>query len=229
AVVGANAFAHEAGIHQHGVLADRRTYEIMTPESIGLPTNRLVLGKHSGRHALAAVLEGAGFHLSREELDRAYHRFKEVADRKKTVLPEEIVALVEENLAAPLRTWELRRFAVTTGSGREPFATVTLAASGVETEQTGSGDGPIDAMFAAINRVVGLSPALVDYTVRAVAGGTEAVGEAVVRIRLEHELAVGRASSTDVLEASARAYVAAINKLVAARPVAAGAGGRAWA
>jgi 2-isopropylmalate synthase len=110
AVVGANAFAHEAGIHQHGVLADRRTYEIMTPESVGLPTNRLVLGKHSGRHALAAVLEAAGFRLDREELDRAYRRFKDVADRKKTVLPEEIVALVEDDLAAPPRTWELRRF-----------------------------------------------------------------------------------------------------------------------
>ena len=225
AVVGANAFAHEAGIHQHGVLADRRTYEIMTPESVGLPTNRLVLGKHSGRHALAAVLEAAGFRLSREDLDRAYRRFKDVADRKKTVLPEEVVALVEEDFAAPPRTWELRRFAVTTGSARDPSASVTLVSGGVETERAATGDGPIDAMFAAINGIVALAPALVDYTVRAVAGGTEAVGEAIVRIRLDHDLSVGRASSTDVLEASARAYVAAINKLVAGRPVPVAAGG----
>jgi 2-isopropylmalate synthase len=231
AVVGANAFAHEAGIHQHGVLADRRTYEIMTPESVGLPTNRLVLGKHSGRHALAAVLEAAGLRLNPEELDRAYRRFKEVADRKKTVLPEEVVALVEEDLAAPPRTWELRAFAVSTGTGRPPTATVRLAAGQTEQERRASGDGPVDALFAAINGIVALSPVLLDYTVRAVAGGTEAVGEAVVRVRLDRELAIGRASSTDVLEASARAYVAAINKLLASRPVPTGAAGgeRGWA
>ncbi|HXF82667.1 MAG TPA: 2-isopropylmalate synthase [bacterium] len=231
AVVGANAFAHEAGIHQHGVLADRRTYEIMTPESVGLPTNRLVLGKHSGRHALAAALEAAGLRLSQDELDRAYRRFKEVADRKKTVLPEEVIALVEEDLAAPPRTWELRAFAVWTGTGRSPTATVRLAAGPTEQERSASGDGPVDALFAAINAIVALRPVLLDYTVRAVAGGTEAVGEAVVRVRLDHELAIGRASSTDVLEASARAYVAALNKLLASRPVPAGAAGgdRGWA
>jgi acetyl-CoA acetyltransferase len=163
--------------------------------------------------------------LTREELDRAYQRFKDVADRKKTVLPEEVVAIVEEDLAAPPRTWELRRFAVTTGSDREPSAVVTLTCGGVETERAAGGDGPVDAMFAAINGIVALAPALVDYTVRAVAGGTEAVGEAVVRIRLDHDLAVGRASSTDVLEASARAYVAAINKLLAGRAVPVAAGG----
>ena len=227
AIVGANAFAHEAGIHQHGVLADRRTYEIMTPESVGLPTNRLVLGKHSGRHALQKVLEDAGVRLTRPELDRAYRRFKEVCDRKKTVLPEEIVALVEDELTALPRTWALHRFAVTTGSETLPKATVTLARGGSELEQTATGDGPVNALFEAINAIVGLQPALVDYTVRAVAGGAEAVGEAVVRIRLEGDLAVARAGSTDVLEASARAYVAAINKLLARRsvPVAAAAGG----
>jgi len=226
AVVGANAFAHEAGIHQHGVLADRRTYEIMTPESVGLPTNRLVLGKHSGRHALQKILEEAGFRLAPEELDRAYRRFKEVADRKKTVLPEEVVALVEEDLAAPPRTWELRRFTVTTGSAGPPQAAVTLARGEAEAERAATGDGPVDALFAAVNAIVGLAPTLVDYTVRAVAGGTEAVGEAVVRVRLARDLAVGRASSTDVLEASTRAYVAAINKLLARHgaPVAAGRG-----
>jgi len=226
AVVGANAFAHEAGIHQHGVLADRRTYEIMTPESVGLPANRLVLGKHSGRHALAALLEGAGFRLTPEEVDRAYHRFKEVADRKKTVLPEEVVALVEDDLASPPRTWELLRFAVTTGSARKPSAMVSLESGERQVERTATGDGPVDAIFAAINAVVALTPALLDYTVRAVAGGTEAVGEAVVRIRLGDDLAVGRGSSTDVLEASARAYLAAINKLLARRTAPVALGGR---
>ncbi|MDQ7843269.1 MAG: 2-isopropylmalate synthase [Armatimonadota bacterium] len=230
AVVGANAFAHEAGIHQHGVLMDRATYEIMTPESVGLPANRLVLGKHSGRHALAAVLEAAGFRLSREEVDRVYRRFKEVADRKKTVLPEELVALVEDDLAAPPSTWELSGFEVTTGSARKPSAVVALTSGGRRIERTATGDGPVDAIFAAINDIVAMRPALVDYTVRAVAGGAEAVGEAVARLRLDGALAVGRASSTDVLEASARAYLAAINKLLARRAASVVPGGsRAWA
>ena len=229
AVVGANAFAHEAGIHQHGVLADRRTYEIMTPESVGLPTNRLVLGKHSGRHALQKALEDAGFRLTPEELDRAYRRFKEVCDRKRTVLPEELAALAEDERAAAPRIWDLRRFAVTTGSETLPAASVRLTGPDREMERTATGDGPVNALFAAINAIVGLQPVLVDYTVRAVAGGAEAVGEAVVRVRLEGDLAVGRAGSTDVLEASARAYLAAINKLLVrqALPVAAAASGGA--
>jgi 2-isopropylmalate synthase len=225
AIVGANAFAHEAGIHQHGVLMDRRTYEIMTPESIGLPTNRLVLGKHSGRHAFQKVLEDAGHHLDEEEIGRAFRRFKEVCDRKKTVLPEEVVALVEEELAAPPRTWELRRFAVSTGSARVPTATVILARGTVEEEQTATGDGPVNALFEAINGIIDLRPDLADYTVRAVAGGTDAVGEATIRLRWRGDLTVARASSTDILEASARAYLAAINKMLArvAAPVDGGA------
>jgi len=215
AVVGANAFAHEAGIHQHGVLADRRTYEIMTPESVGLPANRLVLGKHSGRHALRKALEDAGYRLTPDELARAYRRFKDVCDRKRTVLPEEIAALIEDELSAPPRTWVLRGFVATTGSDGTPAASVRLAGPDGEMERPGTGDGPVNALFAAITAIVGVEPALVDYTVRAVAGGAEAVGEAVVRVRLGGALAVGRAGSTDVLEASARAYLAAINKLLA--------------
>ncbi len=226
AIVGANAFAHEAGIHQHGMLVDRRTYEIMTPESIGLPTNRIVLGKHSGRHAFQKVLEDAGHHLRPEELERAFRRFKEVCDRKKTVLPEEVVALVEEELAAPPRTWELRRFAVSTGSARVPTASVVLARGTVEAEHTATGDGPVNALFEAINAIIRSRPELADYTVRAVAGGTDAVGEATVRLRWRDDLTVARASSTDILEASARAYLAAINKMLArvAAPVGGGAG-----
>ena len=215
AIVGANAFAHEAGIHQHGVLADRRTYEIMTPESIGLPTNKLVLGKHSGRHAFQKVLEDAGLHLSREELERAFQRFKKVCDRKKVVLLEEAVALVEEEVAAPPRIWELHQFAVSTGSDQVPTATVSLARGPAVVERTATGDGPVNALFDAINGVTRLYPVLVDYTVRAVVGGADAVGEAVVRLRWGDDLAVGRASSTDILEASARAYLAAINKVLA--------------
>jgi len=219
AVVGANAFAHEAGIHQHGVLVDRRTYEIMTPASIGLPTNRLVLGKHSGRHAFEKVLQDAGIHLGPDELKRAFARFKEVCDRKKTVLQEEVIALVEEQFGTMPRTWELRQFAVATGSAREPAATVVVARGRAEEERTASGDGPVNALFEAIASAVGVRPELLDYTVRAAAGGADAVGEAVVKLRWEGDLSVGRASSTDILEASARAYLAALNKiLVGSRP-----------
>jgi len=214
AVVGANAFAHEAGIHQHGVLVDRRTYEIMTPESIGLPTNRLVLGKHSGRHAFEKVLQDAGYRLSRDDFERAFQRFKEVCARKKTVLSEEVIALVEEEVRAAPRTWELRRFAVTTGTGRAPTALVALARGAAEAEYTATGDGPVNALFEAVNAIVRLDPGLVDYTVRAVAGGADAVGEAIVKLRWRDDLSVGRASSTDILEASARAYLAAVNKLL---------------
>ncbi len=210
AIVGANAFAHEAGIHQHGVLMDRRTYEIMTPASIGLPTNRLVLGKHSGRHAFERVLEDAGHHLNALELERAFARFKEICDRKKTVLPEEVLALVEEEFSAVPQAWQLRRLVAATGTGRAPAATVLLARGRAEVERTAAGDGPVNAIFDAIAAAIAVRPALVDYTVR----GTAAGAEAVVKLRWHGELAVGRARSTDTLEASARAYLAAINKLL---------------
>jgi 2-isopropylmalate synthase len=221
AVVGANAFAHEAGIHQHGVLVDRRTYEIMTPAAIGLPTNRLVLGKHSGRHAFEKVLEDAGIHLAPADLDRAFSRFKDVCDRKKTVSSDEVIALVEEQFATFPRTWELVRFAVTTGTGRPPEATVVVSRGPRDEERTASGDGPVNALFDAIASAVGVRPELVDYTVRAAAGGADAVGESVVKLRWDGDLSVGRASSTDVMEASARAYLAAVNKILSRPPVAA--------
>ncbi|MBI3974781.1 MAG: hypothetical protein HY334_00135 [Armatimonadetes bacterium] len=187
----------------------------MTPESIGLPTNRLVLGKHSGRHAFQKVLEDAGHHLGPDDLEGAFRRFKEVCDRKKTVLPEEVIALVEEELSAAPRTWELRRFVVSTGSDRTPTATVVLTRGALEEQHTATGDGPVNALFEAVNRIIRLDPVLVDYTVRAVAGGTDAVGEALVKLRWGGDLIVGRGSSTDILEASARAYLAAVNRLLA--------------
>jgi len=218
AIVGANAFAHEAGIHQHGVLVDRRTYEIMTPASIGLPSNRLPLGKHSGRHAFEKVLGDAGYRLSPEELERAFTRFKEVCDRKKTVLLDEVIALVEDEFAAAPQTWELRRFSTTTGTDLVPLATIVLAHGPTEVERTATGDGPVNALFDAIATATTVHPTLVAYTVRAAAGGPDAVGEAIVKVRYHEEFVVGRASSTDILEASARAYLAAINKLIARQP-----------
>ncbi|MBI4278769.1 MAG: 2-isopropylmalate synthase [Armatimonadetes bacterium] len=214
AIVGENAFAHEAGIHQHGVLADRATYEIMTPESIGLPTNKLVMGKHSGRHAFRKVLDDLGYKLTEEEVNRAFSRFKQLADRKKRVEVDDIMALVEEEVSAPPDIYRLEHFHVATGTGLVPVATVVLNRGEQTHTAVSNGDGPVDALFAAINKIVGLSPQLVDYTIRAVTGGSDALGESITKIREGNNLAVGRGNSTDILEASVRAYLAAINKLL---------------
>ena len=217
AIVGENAFAHEAGIHQHGVLVNRATYEIMQPQDIGLPTNRLVLGKHSGRHAFRKALEDHGVHLDDGALNRAFGRFKAVADRKKQVTIEDILTLVDEEVRAAPERFTLKSFQVSTGTGSAPAATVTLESEkGVATEAA-SGDGPVDALCAAVNRLTGAAAQLMDYAIRAVTGGTDALGEVTVRVREGETITVGRASSTDVLEASVRAYLDAVNRLLVAR------------
>ncbi len=216
AIVGENAFAHEAGIHQHGVLMNRATYEIMQPQDIGLPTNRLVLGKHSGRHAFRKALEEQGLHLDEAAVNRAFARFKEVADRKKQVTIEDILALVDEEVRASPAIFVLKAFQVSTGSGSSPAATVTLQSEDGTASEAASGDGPVDALCAAVNRLTGVQAQLMDYAIRAVTGGTDALGEVTVRIRDGERITVGRASSTDVLDASVRAYLDAVNRLLAA-------------
>jgi 2-isopropylmalate synthase len=227
AIVGENAFAHEAGIHQHGVLVNRATYEIMRPQDIGLPTNRLVLGKHSGRHALRKALEDHGVRLDDATLSRTFVRFKALADRKKQVAIEDILALVDEEVRAAPQRYTLKAFQVSTGTGLPPAATVTLQSEdGVATEAA-SGDGPVDALCAAVNRLTGVQAQLVDYAIRAVTSGTDALGEVTARVREGENVAVGRANSTDILEASVRAYLDAVNRLWAAR-AAARRGDPAW-
>jgi len=228
AIVGENAFAHEAGIHQHGVLVNRATYEIMKPEDIGLPTNRLVLGKHSGRHAFRKALEDHGVRLDDAALSRTFVRFKALADRKKQVAIEDILALVDEEVRAAPARFTLKTFQVTTGSGLPPAATVTLQSEEGAATEAASGDGPVDALCAAVNRLTGVQAQLVDYAIRAVTGGTDALGEVTARVREGEHVAVGRASSTDILEASVRAYLDAVNRLLASRD-AARKGDPAWA
>ncbi len=218
AIVGANAFAHEAGIHQHGVLSDPRTYEIMTPASVGVPTNRLVLGKHSGRHGLVHALQQMGFQLTEEEVERVYTRFKALCDRKKRVEVGDLVALVQEGFAAAPETYRLVSFRVTTANDEPPHAAVRLERSGQLHVAESSGDGPVDALFAAINAATGRQVRLLDYSLRSATGGSDALGEAVCRLQEGDRVATGRGSSTDVLEASALAYVAALNKLAETRP-----------
>ena len=214
AVVGDNAFAHEAGIHQHGVLANRETYEIMTPETIGVPGNKLVLGKHSGRHALKNLLETNGVHPSEAELQRIFEEFKALCDKKKQVTTEEILALVEGELRTVPHTYALMSFHISTSSTLPPKASITLMRGRELVTQEATGDGPVDALYNAINRIVGLTPSLADYAIKAVTGGTDAVAEATVKVRDGDGLFIGRGTSTDVIEASTKAYLVAVNRIV---------------
>ena len=214
AIVGQNAFAHEAGIHQDGVLKFRETYEIMSPESVGIPQNTMVLGKHSGRHAFKNRTVELGFSLNDEQLEIAFNRFKALADKKKEVFDEDLEALIDDQLELDSQVWVLQGLQVTAGSNTIPTATVTLKDTNGELITDASvGDGPVDAIYSAIQRLTGISGKLLDYRIRAVSKGKEAQGE--VQIELEHsgKSIRGRGLSTDILEASALAYLNAINRL----------------
>ncbi|MFN4242310.1 MAG: 2-isopropylmalate synthase [Tepidisphaerales bacterium] len=214
AIVGENAFAHESGIHQDGMLKYRETYEIMDPATVGLSKTRLVLGKHSGRAALRDRIATLGYKVSDAQLDAIFVRFKALADKKKEVFDEDIEALVDEQLELQPGLWKLAGLQVMTGSGTIPTATVTLVDSSGKTVQDASiGDGPVDAIYSAIARLTGVRTVLRDYRIRAISRGKEAQGE--VQIELEHNGAriSGRGLSTDILEASALAYIAAVNRL----------------
>ena len=214
AVVGQNAFAHEAGIHQDGVLKYRETYEIMDPATVGIPQNSLVLGKHSGLHAFRERVQQLGYTLNAEQLESAFVRFETLADKKKEVFDEDLEALVDDQLELSAGLWELVGLQVMTGSNSTPTATVTLRdANGDAITDASVGDGPVDAIYSAIQRLTGVRVNLIDYRIRAVTKGKEAQGE--VQIELEHSgrRIRGRGLSTDILEASALAYLAGINRL----------------
>lgn len=218
AVVGKNAFAHEAGIHQHGMLEDKRTYEIMTPESIGLPKNELVLGKHSGRHAFKARLEEMGYTIDDEQLQAAFVKFKDLADRKKEVFDEDLEFIVNEGLKEYKSGYTLAYVGTTAGSSIIPTSCVTIIAQGENGEtsitETAIGDGPVEASYHAINKATGLPGKLIEYQVKAVSKGEDAVGDVTVKIQFEglDRLVTGKGASTDVLHGSALAYIDAVNK-----------------
>jgi 2-isopropylmalate synthase len=216
AIVGENAFAHESGIHQDGMLKNRNTYEIMDPREIGIPESKLVLGKHSGRHALKQRVQDLGHNLDEPTLDRIFNAFKGLADRKKNVYDEDIEALLESELDARSTAdiWRLTGLQVTSGTSTVPTATVTLSdASGTTITDASIGDGPIDAIYSAIQRITGVRAELVDYQIRAVTGGKDAQGEVHIELRHNDVTVKGRGISTDVVDASAKAYLAAINRL----------------
>ncbi len=213
AIVGANAFAHEAGIHQDGMLKHAGTYEIMTPESVGLVKSTLVMGKHSGRHAFRRKLEELGYELGDNALQEAFHRFKSLADKKKEIFDEDIVALVDDEVAHGL---DLIRFAslhVICGSTGPQQATLTLEVDGEERSTTATGNGPVDATFNAISELFPHQARLSLYQVHAVTGGTDAQAEVTVRLVENDRTVNGQGADTDTLVASARAYVNALNKL----------------
>src|SRR3990172_1574642 len=213
AVVVSSAFAHESGIHQHGVLMNRATYEIMDPLEIGLEGNRLVLGKHSGRHAFADALEKLGIQMDPEHLNRAFARFKELADRKIQLTDQDLSAIVSEELgSAEEDTFVLESVVVGGGTHLQPRATVHLKRGDELIEESAIGDGLIDAAMGAIQRAAGVEGRLVSYNVSAVTGGTDALGDVVVQLDVEGRRVTGRGVATDVVEASARAYLAAVHR-----------------
>ncbi|AEE92068.1 2-isopropylmalate synthase [Tepidanaerobacter acetatoxydans Re1] len=212
AIVGANAFAHESGIHQHGVLTEKSTYEIMTPQSIGLTTNTLVLGKHSGRHAFAERLKEMGYELSQDELNKAFERFKDLADRKKEISDLDIEAIVEDQVMKLPQHIELECFQVSTGNKAIATATVRVNVNGKVIEEASTGDGPIDAIYKALERACNMNCKLVDYSIRSVTAGKDALGEVTVRVEKDGRTFLGRGLSIDIIEASAMAYTNAMNK-----------------
>jgi 2-isopropylmalate synthase len=221
AIVGRNAFAHEAGIHQDGVLKERTTYEIMDATTIGLETNAIVLGKHSGRHALRKALEELGFQVDGAALNTAFRRFKEIADKKKKVTALDLEAIVSDEMRQSPTAYQLEKFEVEASSARAPLATVIVRLPGGElAEGSFTGDGPVDAFFSAINAATGCEARLKEYHVSAVTGGRDALGEVTVLLELEGALASGQGVSTDILEASGKAYLRALTNAQADSPVA---------
>ena len=213
AVVGSSAFAHESGIHQHGVLANRATYEIMDPLEIGLEGNQLVLGKHSGRHAFADALEKIGIELDEDHLNHAFARFKELADRKIQLTDQDLAAIVSEELGAAAEdVFVLEALQVGGGTALSPTASVRLRRGEEMIEESAMGDGMIDAAMGAIQRASGVEGRLVSFNVSAVTGGTDALGDVVVQLDALGRRVTGRGVATDVVEASARAYLAAVNR-----------------
>src|SRR5215211_1476426 len=215
AIVGRNAFAHESGIHQDGVLKERTTYEIMDATTIGLEANSIVLGKHSGRHALRNALEELGFEVEGAALNSAFKRFKELADKKKKVTALDLEAIVSDEMKQAPAAFELDSFEVEASSGRAPLAKVSVRMPTGEVESGSfTGDGPVDAFFSAINAAVGRDARLREFHVSAVTGGRDALGEVNVLLELDGRLSSGVGVSTDILEAAGKAYLRALSNAV---------------
>jgi len=217
AIVGRNAFAHEAGIHQDGMLKEPRTYEIMRPEDVGLSKTDLVLGKHSGRAALSDHARALGYELTGEQLQTVFTQFKELADKKKEVYDSDILALIEQEIRDVPEAWSLVRYRLATGSGTVPSVVLTLRRGSEEmTKEVTSGDGPFDAIFWAIEQITGIEVVCKDFRVHSVSVGKDAQAEVTVEVEHQGEIFRGRGVSTDSIEASTRAFLNAINRIMIA-------------
>ncbi len=213
-IIGRNAFAHESGIHQHGLLKDRRTYEIMTPESVGRTGTDLVLGKHSGRHALKDKVEKLNYRLEETQINTVFDKVKELADRKKQIFDEDVEAIIHEHIFRRKDKYKLKYLSVLTGNMEmPPSGAVVLSVDGKEDKASEFGVGPIDAAFNAVNTLTGRSPDLEEFSINAITGGTDAQAEVTVRIKENERYAVGRGSNDDIIVAGVLAYVNALNRM----------------
>ena len=212
AIVGANAFAHESGIHQHGVLTNRETYEIMTPESVGFKTNNMVLGKHSGRHAFENRVKELGYDILKEDIQEAFIKFKELADKKKEISDKDIEAILNHGRIELEEKYKLKSFNVSTGNKITSTATVSLEIDGQVKEEAACGDGPVNALYNAIERLLGSNREIKDYNISAITSGADALGEVSIKLASKDKIVIGRGVSTDVIEASVLAYINALNK-----------------
>lgn len=214
-IVGANAFAHESGIHQDGLLKEKSTYEIIRPESIGLHKTKYVLGKHSGRHAFRTRLVELGYSLSDEEINGAFDRFKKLADQKKDIYDEDLEALVSDEISTVHEFYSLVDMSVSGGMNQKPTSVVKIKIDSKTYEKSATGDGPVDAAFQAITSITGTESRLLKYEVKAITGGTDALGEVVCTLEENNRSVSGHGADTDIIIASARAYINALNKLAA--------------
>ena len=217
AVVGANAFAHSSGIHQDGMIKHRDTYEIMNPEDVGIEESTLLLTARSGRNGLNNRLKHLGFELSSKEMDLLFEKFKILADKKKYVFDDDLIALLTEGKAETLESYVLEYLNTSSGTGTIPTATVRLRMGDKIFQEAACGDGPVDASYKAIDKITGKSVKLEDYSLRAISSGKDALGEVTVRLDQAGQKMIGRGTSTDIIEASAKAYLSAVNRLLSSK------------
>jgi 2-isopropylmalate synthase len=213
AIVGANAFRHESGIHQDGVLKERSTYEIIRPEEVGFSGSGIVLGKHSGRHALNERLKELGFNLTTTELAKVNERFKALADKKKHIFDDDLISIVEDEIKSVKPVWRLESFIINSGTHITPTAEVVLNYKNKRRSAKSSGGGPVDAAFKAVDKITGIRGELQDYRIEAVTKGKDALGEVSLKLKAKGKVVTGRGSSTDIIESSVRAYINALNKI----------------
>ena len=215
AIVGRNAFSHEAGVHQDGILKKRTTYEIMKPEDVGFGGTKLILGKHSGKHAFKDRLKKLGFDLNEKDLLKAFERFKNLADKKKEIFDEDLLTIVEDEIVSIPKTYTVDDLNIVSGKNIIPRATITLKKGNKFFEKSSSGDGPVDACYKAVDKITGIKCKLIDYSLKSITSGKDALGEVSLRIKSGKEKEVsGRGASTDIVEASLKAYVNAVNRLL---------------